>query len=154
MYPESGSGSRRVKITPKNIKQLFNLIFWSAWCSLLRAEGFSCSLDGLYEGLEISKLQFLIKKRRKINFQLYIFPSILQPDPDPYPDQDSLAMLDPDQDSLEMLDPDPRHCIKVHLTCFVGFQSWFSFRSKSATKLPLQKREDRVTVGIFNECTK
>jgi hypothetical protein len=29
----------------------------------LRAEGFSCSLDILYEGLGISKLQFLIKKR-------------------------------------------------------------------------------------------
>jgi hypothetical protein len=28
----------------------------------LRAEGFSCSLDVLYRGLEISTLQFLIKK--------------------------------------------------------------------------------------------
>jgi hypothetical protein len=28
----------------------------------LRAEGFSCSLGVLYGGLEISKLQFLIKK--------------------------------------------------------------------------------------------
>jgi hypothetical protein len=28
----------------------------------LRAEGFSCSLSVLYEGLGISKLQFLIKK--------------------------------------------------------------------------------------------
>ncbi len=57
-------------------------------------------------------------------------------DPDPYPNQDSM-------------NPDPQHCVKVPLTCFVGFQSWFSFRSKSATKLPLQKREDRVTVVIF-----
>jgi hypothetical protein len=31
-------------------------------CSLLRAEGFFCSLDVLYRGLGISKLQFLIKK--------------------------------------------------------------------------------------------
>ncbi len=29
----------------------------SAWCSLLRAEGFSCSLNVLYQGLGISKLQ-------------------------------------------------------------------------------------------------
>ncbi len=39
--------------------------FWSAGCSLLRAECFSCSLDVLYGSLEISKLQFLIKKRFK-----------------------------------------------------------------------------------------
>jgi hypothetical protein len=35
----------------------------SAGYSLLRAEGFSCSLDVLYGGLGINKLQFLIKKR-------------------------------------------------------------------------------------------
>ncbi len=34
-------------------------MFWSAGCSLLRAEGFSCSLGLLYGGLRISKLQFL-----------------------------------------------------------------------------------------------
>ena len=56
-----GSGSRRVKMTHKNRKKLINFIFRSAGCSLLRAEGFSCSLD-------ISKLQFLIKKERKKNF--------------------------------------------------------------------------------------
>ncbi len=37
-------------------------MFWSAGCSLLRAESFSCSLGVLYGGLGISKLQFLIKK--------------------------------------------------------------------------------------------
>jgi hypothetical protein len=38
----------------------------SAGCSLLRAEGFSCSLDVVYGGLGISKLpQFLIKKINK-----------------------------------------------------------------------------------------
>jgi hypothetical protein len=31
-------------------------------CSLLRTEGFFCSMDVLYRGLGISKLQFLIKK--------------------------------------------------------------------------------------------
>jgi hypothetical protein len=34
----------------------------STGCSLLRAEGFYCSLGVLYGGLGISKLQFLIKK--------------------------------------------------------------------------------------------
>jgi hypothetical protein len=48
---------------PKKIKKRNRIfIFWSAGCSLLRAEGFSCSLGVLYVGLEISKLQFLIKK--------------------------------------------------------------------------------------------
>jgi hypothetical protein len=37
-------------------------MFWRAGFSLLRAEGFSCSLDVLYGGLGISKLQFLNKK--------------------------------------------------------------------------------------------
>ncbi len=36
--------------------------FWCASCSLLRDEDFFCSLDVLYGGLGISKLQFLIKK--------------------------------------------------------------------------------------------
>ncbi len=35
--------------------------FWNAGCSLLRAEGFFHSLDVLYGGQGISKLQFLIK---------------------------------------------------------------------------------------------
>ncbi len=37
-------------------------MFWNAGCSLLRAEGLSCSLCGLYGGLRISKLQFSIQK--------------------------------------------------------------------------------------------
>ncbi len=40
-------GSRRAKITHKNRKKLINLIFWTAGCSLLRAEGVSCSLEVL-----------------------------------------------------------------------------------------------------------
>ncbi len=51
---ESGSGSRRAKMTQKNR---------SAGCSLLRAVGFSWSLDVLYGGLGISKVQFLIQIR-------------------------------------------------------------------------------------------
>jgi hypothetical protein len=37
-------------------------MFLSTECSLLRAEGFSCSLGVLFGGLGIRKLQFLIKK--------------------------------------------------------------------------------------------
>ncbi len=62
----SGSGfgfwirSRRAKMNHKNRQKLRNFMFWSAGCSLLRAEGFICSLDVLYGGLGIGKLQFLI----------------------------------------------------------------------------------------------
>ncbi len=63
-------------------------MFWSAWCSLLRAEGFSCSLGVLYGYLGISKWQFLIKEI-KIQFQAVIFyfilgikPRIRDPDPE------------------------------------------------------------------------
>ncbi len=47
-------------------------MFWSAECSLLRAEGFSCSLCILYGGLRISKLPFSIKKYKK-SFTAVIF---------------------------------------------------------------------------------
>ncbi len=49
-------------MTLKNIKKPRIFMFLSTGCSLLRAEGFSCSLGVLYGGLGISKLQFLIKK--------------------------------------------------------------------------------------------
>jgi hypothetical protein len=60
------------KNDPKNWKKDRIFIFWSARCSLLRAEGFSCSLGLLYGGLGISKLQFLIKKI-KIKFLVVNF---------------------------------------------------------------------------------
>ncbi len=46
-------------------------MFWSAGCSLLRAEGFSCSLGVLYGGLRIGKLLFLIQKK------LIFFPAVI-----------------------------------------------------------------------------
>ncbi len=63
----SGSGSGSVfgiririkegKNDPQKVgKKSRNLMFWSAGCSLLRAEGFFCNLDVLYGGLEIEKL--------------------------------------------------------------------------------------------------
>ncbi len=58
----SGSGSSRAKMTYKNRKKYRIFMFWSTGCSLLRAEGFFCSLSVLYGGLGISKLQFLIMK--------------------------------------------------------------------------------------------
>ncbi len=36
--------------------------FWRAGCSLLRAEGFSFSLDVIYGSLGINNLQFPVKK--------------------------------------------------------------------------------------------
>jgi hypothetical protein len=49
-------------MTHKNRKKVQNFHVLSTGCSLLRAEGFSCSLGVLYGGLGISKWQFLIKK--------------------------------------------------------------------------------------------
>ncbi len=91
--PNSRFGSRRGKFSLKNRKKLINFIFWSAGCSLLLAEGFSCSLNVLYGGLRISKLQFLIKKRL-FSYIFFQFP-----------------------DLLELLDPDP-HWIRIHNTAF------------------------------------
>ncbi len=60
----SRSRSRKGKNNTQKLKKLINLIFLRAGCSLLRAEGL--------EVLEISKLQSLIQKERKI-FLLYFF---------------------------------------------------------------------------------
>ncbi len=49
-------------MTHKNRKKSRIFMFLSTGRSLLRAEGFTCSLGVLYGGLGISKLQFLIKK--------------------------------------------------------------------------------------------
>ncbi len=73
------------KMTHKNRKKYRIFMFWSARCSLLRAEGFSCSLGVLYGGLGISKLQFLIKKINNLISSCKFF-SILAHEPlDPDP---------------------------------------------------------------------
>ncbi len=76
-------------MTHKNRKKCTFFMFWSAGCSLLRAEGFSFSLGVLFRGLGISKWQFLIKEI-KIQFPAVIFyfilglkPWIRIQDPDP-----------------------------------------------------------------------
>ena len=55
-------------------------------CSLLRAEGFSCSLGVLYGGQGIGKLQFLIKKIKikflVVSFFLILDHQTLDPDPE------------------------------------------------------------------------
>ncbi len=56
--PDPGGQKWPTKIEKKS--RIF--MFLSTGCSLLRAEGFSCSLGVLYGGLGKSKLQFLIKK--------------------------------------------------------------------------------------------
>jgi hypothetical protein len=56
-------------------------MFCSYGYSILSAEGFSCSLDVLFEGLGMSKLQFLIKKIL-LFFQLVNFFNLVTPDPD------------------------------------------------------------------------
>jgi hypothetical protein len=52
---ESGSGSRRAKMTHKVEKNL-KFMFWNVGWPLLRAEGFFCNMNILYGGLGIGKL--------------------------------------------------------------------------------------------------
>jgi hypothetical protein len=76
----------------------------------LSAKGFSCLLD-------ISKLQFLIKKDFKKFSAVFFLSKVfghqhpesgLDPYPYPYPNPDSLEMLDPDS-----MNPDPQLWILV-----------------------------------------
>jgi hypothetical protein len=110
------SGSRRAKMTQKieTVIKFHLLKYWmfsfESWRLLL------------YEGLGISKLEFLIKKRCK-KFQLYYFlpfsviktlgpDSESDPKSDPYPDPDSFEMQDPDPyPDLDSMKPDPQHCV-------------------------------------------
>jgi hypothetical protein len=90
-------------MTPKNRKKDRIFIFRSARCSLLRAEGFSCSLGVLYEGLGISKLQFLIKKI-KIKFLVVNFFNFRSSNPG---SGSGIRIRNPDPQLEKMLDPDP-----------------------------------------------
>jgi hypothetical protein len=78
---------------PTTGEKLSTLPTLRAGCSLLRAEGFSCSLNVLYIGLGISNMQISIKKRYKKNT-----------------DPDSFEMLDPDlHPDPDSINPDPQH---------------------------------------------
>jgi hypothetical protein len=83
-------------MTYKNRKKSRIFMFLSTVCSLLRAEGFSCSLGVLYGGLGISKLQFLIKKI-EIKFPFNFRPG----------SGSGLRIWNPDPQLEKMLDPDP-----------------------------------------------
>ncbi len=75
-------------------------MWWCAGRSLLRAEGFSCSLD----------VQFCILKKKLIftrKYSQFLVIEFLDPDPDWY----QVKMLDPDTDP-ESMKPDPKHCFK------------------------------------------
>jgi hypothetical protein len=54
-FPDPESGSKRTKMAHKNREKIRNFMFCSAGCSLLRTEGFFCSLEVLYGGLGIGK---------------------------------------------------------------------------------------------------
>ncbi len=82
----------------------------------MRAEGFFCNLDILYEGLGIGKLQFLIKKNINffsavIFFQFFV---IKAPDPDWIRIRIGVQpkMLDPDPGPDEM-NADPQPCFNL-----------------------------------------
>ncbi len=83
-------------------------MFLSTGCSLLRAEGFSCSLGVLYGGLGISKWKFLIKKIEikfpAINFFSILGHQTLDPDPE---SGSAIRIRNPDPQLEKMLDPDP-----------------------------------------------
>ncbi len=76
----SVGGSRRAKKTHKNRTKLRNFMFRSAGRSLLKAEGFSRTVDVLYGGLGLSKLQFLIKKESDL-FSCTFPPSFCHQNP-------------------------------------------------------------------------
>ncbi len=69
------------------IEKLRNFTFWSAG-SLLRAEGFFCSLDVLYGGLGIGKFSFFIKTLDPDWIRIGIQPKMLDPDPYAHPGAD------------------------------------------------------------------
>jgi hypothetical protein len=77
--------------------------FESAGGSLLRAEGFSCSLGVLYGGLGISKLQFLIKKI-KIKVSAVNFFNFRSSNPG---SGSVIRIRNPDPQLGKRLDPDP-----------------------------------------------
>ncbi len=70
-------------------------------CSLLTAEGCSCSLDVLYGGQGISKLQFLINKRKTNISAVIFFLKVLV-----------IKTLDPDWIRI-------RICVRIHLKCWI-----------------------------------
>jgi hypothetical protein len=77
-----GFGIRiRIQEGKKKFYTIRKVVFWSSGCSLLRAEGFFCSLVYLYGGLGKGKLQFLMKKIFNFLVQLWTFPKFTHQNP-------------------------------------------------------------------------
>jgi hypothetical protein len=96
-------------MTHKKRKKSRIFMFLSTGCSLLRAEGFSCSLGVLYGGLGISKLQFFIKKI-EIKFPVLNFLNFRSSNPG-Y--GSGIRIRNPDPQLEKMLDPDPDLSMRI-----------------------------------------
>jgi hypothetical protein len=94
---ESGSGSRRAKMTHKSRRKIAEVHVLKCWMTSLRAEGFLYNLDIIYGGLGIGKLQFLIIKKKI--FSCNFFSNFW-----------SYKALDPDP---EKRNTDPQPCLKI-----------------------------------------
>ncbi len=70
-------------MTQKKRKKVKKFHVFKCWMFSLSAECFSCSLDVLYGGLGISKLQFMITKKN-FSCKFFQFLVIKIPDPDWY----------------------------------------------------------------------
>ncbi len=66
---------RRAKMTLKNRKKLINIISWSAECTILRAEGFSCSLTSFMEAKGQVNCNFRSKKDSFLSYNFCLFLS-------------------------------------------------------------------------------
>ncbi len=77
----------------------------------MRAEGFFCSFDVLYEGLGKVNCNFLSNKEKKKISVEFLFQVLFIKTLDPYPDPDSFEMLEPD--------PDPDSLFRDTVQCTV-----------------------------------
>ncbi len=82
----------------------------------MRAKGFSCKLD-------ISKLQILIKKYKKIISCIFFLQLLFIKTLDPDWIRNGSG-LDPDLDSLEMVDPDPDSMNPDSQLCFLVYTNY------------------------------
>ncbi len=93
---ECGSGCRRAKLATKVGKKLRNLMFVSAWCSLLRAEGFSCKLGVLRDKtIAFYDWKYINFFFSAVNVFQFLIIKTLDLDPDPHPEPHWPKMLDP-----------------------------------------------------------
>jgi hypothetical protein len=130
---ESGSGSRRVKMTRKSRILFLKFKFWSVGWPLLRAEGFFCYLDVLCGGLGIGKLYLVFYPKNNF-FSAVIFSSSIFGHSSPGSGLDWIGirigikpkMLDPDPDEMNA-DPQPwlqylRHHQNKNITIYTPWR--------------------------------